>query len=139
MRRRALAGLLLAGLSAGPLLVPANGHAQEGKAVPPPLLRIRPLMVPVVQSGAVRRYVIVEVALELANPLALPEAQGKLAHLQDATLQTLYDAVDAGWIDRGTIVDMTALRRRIDEESERLLGAGAVVRVAILPLARQGS
>jgi len=125
-------------LAAGLLTVSVDGHAQVSGKAAPPLLRIRPLMMPVVLSGTVRRYVIVEVALELADPLALPEAQSKLPLLQDAALRTLYDAVDAGWIERGAIVDMTALRRRIEENSERLLGAGAVSRVTILPLARQG-
>ncbi len=125
----------------GALSYPDDGHAQGagGKPPPPPVLRIRPVMVPVIQAGNVKRYVTVEVTLELADPQALPVAQSKLPRLQDIMLRLFYDALRIGWIEDGDIVNMAALRRRIDEESERLLGHDAVTQVAVLPLARQSA
>ena len=132
MRRRTLLAALALLAAAAP------ARAKEG-AGPQNVVRIRPLMVPVIQDGQVERYAQFEVTMELADASKLPEAQGKITRLQDAVLTVVYGAIDQGWIVRGNIANATALRARLDEAGQKLIGKAAIARVLIMPVGRQSS
>lgn len=139
--RRVLA-VLHASLLAGTLAIlapPAAALAAESVAGPPPSVRIKPVMVPVVTRGQIEKYTQIEVLLEIANATRLGEVQLALPRLHDAALQAVYKGIEEGWIVRGNIANIPALRRRIDEESVRLFGKDVVSRILITPLARQSS
>lgn len=124
-------------------LLAAGGAARaEGEAPTnlPPSLRIKPLMLPVLTpDGRVEKYSQMEVTLELADAAALLTAQGNVPKLHDAILTELYGALNAGWIIRGNIANAAALRKRLDEASETVVGKDKVTRVLITPTARQSS
>ena len=105
----------------------------------PAVVRIRPLMVPSVHQGQIEKYVAYEVTLELAEPAKLPAAQALMPRLHDAAMAAFYEGIEAGWIVRASIVNGQALRKRLDEICERLLGTGTVGRVLISPSARSSS
>ncbi|KAA0688879.1 hypothetical protein [Azospirillum brasilense] len=138
MRRVAsfLGCLLIAATVAGSAMV---ARAAEGPAALPPSVRIKPVMVPIVTRGQVERYTQIEVMLEVANATRLGEVQVAIPRLHDATLRAVYQGIDEGWIVRGNIANMPALRRKIDEESVKLFGKDVVSRILITPLARQSS
>ncbi|UKJ72567.1 hypothetical protein [Azospirillum brasilense] len=138
MRRVAsiLVAFLIAATAAGSGMV---AQAAEGPAALPPSVRIKPVMVPIVTRGQVERYTQIEVMLEVANATRLGEVQVAIPRLHDATLRAVYLGIEEGWIVRGNIANMPALRRKIDEESVKLFGKDVVSRILITPLSRQSS
>lgn len=135
--RLALAALaLIASLSGA---APAVAEGKGGAPGMPAAVRIRSLLVPVVNKGHIERYTQYEVTLELADASKLPDAQAQTARLQDAVLGVIYNAVEQGWIVRGTIANATALRQRLDEAGQRLIGKASIARVLIVPVNRQSS
>lgn len=133
LRRRVLAALAL-------LLPALPALAREGApAAPQNTIRIRQVMVPVITNGQVERYVTYEVTLEIADPGRMPELQGKTPRLQDAVTAVVYEGVEKGWIVRGVVTNGNALRARLEEACNALLGKGTVARALINPAARAGS
>ncbi|MBP2298030.1 hypothetical protein [Azospirillum picis] len=120
--------------SAGPALA-----AEGGPGGPPPSVRIKPLMVPVVNGNRIEKYTQIEVNLEIADALRLGEVQLSIPRLQDAILTAIYKGIEEGWIVRGNIANVPALRRRIDESVVAMFGKDVVSRILITPVARQSS
>ena len=113
--------------------------AQAKDAALPPSIKIKSLMVPVVNRGQIEKYALYDVTMELADSSKLPEAQSKITRLQDAVLTVVYGAVEQGWIVRGNIANATALRARLDEAGQKLIGKASIARVLIMPVGRQSS
>lgn len=126
-----LAGILTATL-------PASA-AEGAPGALPPSVRIKPLMVPVVNAGRIEKYTQVEVNLEIGDALRLGEVQLSIPRLHDAVLTAIYKGIDEGWIVRGNIANVPALRRRIDESVVAMFGKDVVTRILITPIARQSS
>lgn len=119
------------------LLTAAPASAREsGPAAPQNTVRLRQVMVPVVIGGQIERYVTYEVTLEIANPARMPEIQGMTPRLQDTVTSVVYEAVEKGWIARGVISNGNALRARLEETCNGLLGKGTVSRALITPVSR---
>ncbi|BAI71641.1 hypothetical protein AZL_010030 [Azospirillum sp. B510] len=136
--RGLLSVLCLALLLTLPSAPPAA--ASEGAAgALPPSVRIKPLMVPVVNAGRIEKYTQVEVNLEVGDSLKLGEVQLSIPRLQDAILTAIYKGVDEGWIVRGNIANVPALRRRIDESVIAMFGKDVITRILITPIARQSA
>lgn len=135
--RAALVGVLsLAGVLTAAL--PASA-AEGAPGALPPSVRIKPLMVPVVNAGRIEKYTQVEVNLEIGDALRLGEVQLSIPRLHDAVLTAIYKGIDEGWIVRGNIANVPALRRRIDESVVAMFGKDVVTRILITPIARQSS
>ncbi|HEY0837124.1 MAG TPA: hypothetical protein VGE72_24650 [Azospirillum sp.] len=120
------------------LTAPVAARGAEGGAVTS-IVRIRPVMVPSLHQGRIEKYVAYEVTLEFADPGKLPAAQALMPRLHDATMAAFYEGVAEGWIVRAGIVNGPALRKRLDEMCERLIGKGAVGRILISPSTRSAS
>ncbi len=136
--RSVLLGAALLGAVLG--FVPRTAAlAAEGPPALPPSVRIKPVMVPVVTRGQVERYTQIEVMLEVANATKLGDVQLAIPRLHDATLRAVYKGIAEGWIVRGNIANMPALRRTINDESIRLFGKDVISRILITPLSRQSS
>jgi hypothetical protein len=134
MRPIAAALAFLAMLAGAPA-----AFAESKDAALPASVRIKSLMVPVVHRGQVEKYALYEVTMELADASKLPDAQSKISRLQDAVLTVVYNAVEQGWIVRGNIANATALRTRLDEAAQKLIGKASIARVLIVPVGRQSS
>lgn len=139
--RKVLAALqasVIAGALAG--VAPTSpALAAEGAVALPPSVRIKPVMVPVVTRGQVEKYTQIEVMLEVANATKLGDVQLAMPRLHDAALRAVYKGIEEGWIVRGNIANIPALRRKIDEESVKLFGKDVISRILITPIARQSS
>ena len=133
MRRRSVL-TALALLTAAPALGPAL--AREGGPVLQNLVRIRPVMVPVIVDGKVEKYATYEVTLEIAVASRTPEIQSMTPRLQDTVTAVVYEGVDKGWITHGVITNGNALRQRLEEACAALLGKGTVGRILITPTTR---
>ena len=139
--RKVLAALqasVIAGALAGAAPMSA-ALASEGAVALPPSVRIKPVMVPVITRGQVEKYTQIEVMLEVANATKLGDVQLAMPRLHDAALRAVYKGIEEGWIVRGNIANIPALRRKIDEESVKLFGKDVISRILITPIARQSS
>ncbi len=136
--RGLLSALCLALFLTLPSALPAVASEGAPGALPPSV-RIKPLMVPVVNAGRIEKYTQVEVNLEIGDALKLGEVQLSIPRLHDAILTAIYKGVDEGWIVRGNIANVPALRRRIDESVIAMFGKDVVTRILITPIARQSS
>jgi len=134
MRPIAAALIFLAVLAGAPA-----AFAESKDAGLPASIRIKSLMVPVVNRGQIEKYALYEVTMELADASKLPDAQTKITRLQDAVLTVVYAAIEQGWIVRGNIANATALRARLDEAAQKLFGKASIARVLIIPVGRQSS
>ena len=124
-------------LTALALLAAAQALARESTpATPQNTVRIRQVMVPVIGNGQVERYATYEVTLEIAVPARVPEIQGMTPRLQDTVTAVVYEGVEKGWIVRGVITNGNALRARLEEACDGLLGKGTVARALINPATR---
>lgn len=130
----AVAAALSAALSHGP------ASAEEAKSGPPPVVRIRPLMLPVLTpAGEVERYTQLEVTLEVKDSLKLAEVQAAVPKLHDAILAEMYRAIDEGVVIRGAVANAPAVRRTLLEASNRVVGKDTIGRVLITPTTRQSA
>lgn len=130
----ALAAALLVAAAARPIF------AEEPKAGPPPSVRIRPLMLPVLApNGQVERYTQLEVTLEVKDSMKLPEVQAAIPKLHDAILAEMYRAIDEGFVIRGAVANAPAVRRGLLEASNRVVGKDTISRVLITPTTRQSA
>ncbi len=138
MRGFVLALCCSLGLALG---TPLPAAASEGAAGGlPPSVRIKPLMVPVVNAqGRIEKYTQIEVNLEIGDSLRLGEVQVSIPRLHDAILTAIYKGIDEGWIVRGNIANIPALRRKIDDAAIAMFGKNVVTRILITPIARQSS
>ncbi|HRJ61771.1 MAG TPA: hypothetical protein PKZ97_12185 [Azospirillaceae bacterium] len=135
--RRFLTGV--AALLTAATLASAAG-AEEAKSGPPPSVRIRPLMLPVLSpSGQVERYTQLEVTLEVKDSLKLPDVQAAIPKLHDAILAEMYRAIDEGFVIRGAVANAPAVRRHLLEVSNRVVGKDVIGRVLITPTTRQSA
>ena len=117
---------------------PGRAGAAEGTpAILPPSVKIRPLLIPVVADGRIEKYTQFEVLLEVADSTRLGDVQVSIPKLHDAILTAVYHGIDEGWIVRGNIANLPALRRMIDDSNSRLVGKNVISRIIITPLARQ--
>ena len=106
----------------------------------PPSVRIKPLMVPVVDmKGRIEKYTQIEVNLEIGDALRLGEVQVNIPRLHDAILTAVYKGIDEGWVIRGNIANIPALRRKISDAAIAMFGKDVVTRILITPIARQSS
>lgn len=135
---RGLLALLLTGLT---LTLASPTLAEEGApGALPPSVRIKPLMVPVVSAGGrIEKYTQIEVTLEVGNTTRLGDVQLSIPRLHDAILTAIYSGIDEGWIVRGNIANIPALRRKIDQASVQMFGKDVISRILITPIARQSS
>lgn len=135
---RGLLALLLTGLT---LALAPPALAEEGApGALPPSVRIKPLMVPVVSAaGRIEKYTQIEVTLEVGNSTRLGDVQLSIPRLHDAILTAIYSGIDEGWIVRGNIANIPALRRKIDQASVQMFGKDVISRILITPIARQSS
>jgi len=136
----AFVSCLVALLVMAPALAPSAVAAEAGPGGPPPSVRIKPLMVPVVSAqGRIEKYTQIEVNLEIGDALRLGEVQLSIPRLHDAILTAVYKGIDEGWVVRGNIANIPALRRKINDSAVSLFGKDVITRILITPIARQSS
>lgn len=102
---------------------------------PPPkppsaYVRVNPVVVPVIGDNRVEQFVTVVVTLEV-NADQQPTTQANLPRIGDAFLTTLYGAADERSILRGNVVDIPAVKAKLQEAAEKVLGADVVQNILI--------
>ena len=89
------------------------------------VLRLDPIVLPVLREGQVTHHVSAVVAIELTAALAEKELRDLSEPLRDALLSELYGIYSVRYVqERG--YDIPLVRQRLRQAAERVLGEGAV-------------
>lgn len=126
--------LLLAGAGGGAYwwLFMRGGEPAAEQAEPeaePLYVELDPLTVPVIRGGAVAKYILLEVTLEVADPAAQELIDARMPRLKDAFLRDLHAFFAARPLDAA--LNVRTVKKRLMGVSARVLGEGRVVDVLI--------
>ncbi len=94
------------------------------------VLRLDPIILPVIREGQVMLHVTVVVVIELTKAVPLVELRVLSQPLRDTMLSELHGMYAIRYVqERGYALPM--VRERLSEAAERVLGAGSVNRVML--------
>jgi len=94
------------------------------------VLRLDPIILPVIREGQVMLHVTVVVVIELVKAVPLTELRVFSQPLRDSMLSELHGMYAIRYVqERG--YDLPMVRERLSEAAERVLGAGSVIRVTL--------
>ena len=103
---------------------------------PPVYVEFNPILLPIVGDGRVEQQVNIVFALEVANQEAANRAIAMAPRLNDAFLQALYGTLHRRDVMRDGVLNLAVVKRRLIEESNRILGQG-VVRDVLVQMVNQ--
>jgi len=94
------------------------------------VLRLDPIILPVIREGQVMLHVTVVVVIELVKAVPLTELRVFSQPLRDSMLSELHGMYAIRYVqERG--YDLPMVRERLSQAAERVLGAGSVNRVML--------
>lgn len=94
------------------------------------VLRLDPIILPVIREGQVMLHVTVVVVIELVKAVPLRELRVFSQPLRDSMLSELHGMYAIRYVqERG--YDLPMVRERLSQAAERVLGAGSVNRVML--------
>lgn len=94
------------------------------------VLRLDPIILPVIREGQVMLHVTVVVVIELVKAVPLTELRVFSQPLRDTMLSELHGMYAIRYVqERG--YDLPMVRGRLSEAAERVLGEGSVIRVTL--------
>lgn len=97
------------------------------------VLRLDPIILPVIREGQVMLHVTVVVVIELVKAVPLTELRVFSQPLRDAMLSELHGMYAIRYVqERG--YDLPIIRERLSEAAKRVLGAGSVKKVILKDL-----
>ena len=97
------------------------------------VLRLDPIILPVIREGQVMLHVTVVVVIELVEAVPLTELRVVSQPLRDAMLSELHGMYAIRYVqERG--YDLPIIRERLSEAAKRVLGAGSVKKVILKDL-----
>ncbi len=94
------------------------------------VIRLDPIILPVIRQGQVTVHVTVVVVIELTEAVPLEQLRVFSQPLRDTMLSELHGMYAVRYVqERG--YDLPMVRERLSEAAERVLGAGSVKRVML--------
>jgi hypothetical protein len=100
------------------------------------VLRLDPIVLPVVREGQVTLHITAVVVIELTGALELKELREFSEPLRDAMLSELYGIYSVRYVqERG--YDIPVVRERLSLAAERVLGEGTVKKVRLQDLSKR--
>ncbi len=108
----------------------AEAVAEESLIRATRVIRLDPIILPVIREGQVTLHVTVVVVIELTKVVALTELRVFSQPLRDTMLSELHGMYASRYVqERG--YNLPIVRERLSEAAERVLGAGSVKRVRL--------
>ena len=92
----------------------------------PIYVEFNPILLPIVGDRRVDQFVNIVVALEVADQESADRAIALAPRLNDAYLRSLYGTLHSRDVLHHGVVDLPLIKRRLVEESNRVLGTGTV-------------
>ena len=108
------------------------------EVVDPVYVEFNPIQLPVLRHDTVEQVVTMVVALEVMDQEAADRVIALAPRLNDALMQDLYGALDAGRIvGANGMVDVSRLKNRIVASSDLVLGEGVVLDALVQMVAQR--
>ncbi len=108
----------------------AEAVAEESLVRATRVIKLDPIILPVIREGQVMLHVTVVVVIELTKAVPLTELRVFSQPLRDTMLSELHGMYAIRYVqERG--YDLPMVRGRLSEAAERVLGAGSVNRVML--------
>jgi flagellar FliL protein len=137
-----LALLVLIGAGVGGYVMfgpkpPKDGeHVEEApkkkeRTGPPVFVQVGPMIVPVLGAKTVEQNIMVTVSLEVDDDTIREQVRQQSPRLVDAYVQALYGGIDKGQVIEGQVLNIPALKNKLMETTEKVLGPGIVHDVLI--------
>lgn len=135
-----LALLVLVGAGVGGYLMFGPKPGQEGeqnepkrkeRRGPPIFASIGPMIVPILGAKSVEQNIMITVSLEVDDDAAREQVRQQSPRLVDAYVQTLYGGIDKGVVIDGQVLNIPALKSKLQEATDKVLGPGVVHDVLI--------
>ncbi|MBI1328026.1 MAG: hypothetical protein GC136_10350 [Alphaproteobacteria bacterium] len=128
--KSALYALCLLVLSAGVVVgnsnkAYANGGG-EGAEVGPEFVQLSPLILPVVDKNGISQTVSLVISLEVGDKLAADKVTRYSPKLKDAYLQDLYGVLYRKTLMENGVIQIGALKQRLNSLSQKVMGDGVV-------------
>lgn len=124
-------GYVMFGLKAGH----GEEHAEEPKKKervgPPVYVQVGPMIVPVLGAKTVEQNIMVTVSLEVDDEPTRDKVRNENPRLVDAYVQALYGGIDKGQVIDGQVLNIPALKTKLQEATDKVLGPGIVHDVLI--------
>ena len=129
--------LLLGGAGGGAyywfVILPAGEQTAEPEPPPPPpdpeLVQLDQMRIPVIRQGAVQKYVILKVTLQLADQDGKELAMQVMPRIKDETYHALHSYFSATPLDAP--ISIVAIKKRLRKVAVRNVGKGPLVDVLI--------
>ncbi len=94
------------------------------------VIKLDPIILPVIREGQVTLHVTVVVVIELTEVVAMAELRVFSHALRDTMLSELHGMYASRFVQKRGY-DLPIIRERLSEAAERVLGAGSVKRVLL--------
>ncbi|MFV3073683.1 flagellar basal body-associated FliL family protein [Niveispirillum fermenti] len=134
----ALLVLIGAGVGGYVMFGPKPGHEGEQEEPkkrerkgPPAFASVGPMIVPILGAKTVEQNIMVTVSLEVDDDAAREQIRQQNPRLVDAYVQALYGGIDKGQVIDGQVLNIPALKAKLQEATDKVLGPGVVHDVLI--------
>lgn len=98
---------------------------------PPVYVQVGPMIVPVLGAKKVEQNIMVTVSLEVDDDTVKEQVRNQSPRLIDAYVQALYGGIDKGQVVDGQVINIPALKTKLQETTDKVLGPGVVHDVLI--------
>lgn len=101
-----------------------EGHGEADPAAKPEYVQMDPLILPVVNAQGVTQVISLVITIEVPDSGAAEKVTARIPRLKDAYIQDLYGALGRQASTAGGIVDVGAIKQRLNAVTHRVMGEG---------------
>lgn len=98
---------------------------------PPVYAQVGPMIVPLLGPKNAQQNIMITVSLEVDNDQVKDSIRAQAPRLVDAYLQALYGGLETGQVIEGQILNIPALKSKLQETTDKVLGKGVARDVLI--------
>lgn len=95
---------------------------KKERSGPPVYVQVGPMIVPVLGAKTVEQNIMITISLEVDDDSVKEEVRQKSPRLVDAYVQALYGGIDKGQVIDGQVLNIPALKNKLMETTEKVLG-----------------
>ena len=105
----------------------ADAHeekAESGHGEAAAFVELDPLILPIIDNDGVHQVVSMVVAIEVADAPTADKVKAMSPRLKDAFIQDMYGALNEHAALKGGVIQVTAIKKRLNEVTNKVLGEG---------------
>lgn len=103
----------------------AEGHEGDEAAKPEPeYVQLDPLILPIINAQGVTQTISLVITIEVPDAVSAEKVTARAPRLKDAYIQDLYGALGRQASTQGGVVDVGAIKARLNAITRRVMGEG---------------